>query len=205
MDDIPVVHNTVEYILSTYGVIKDVNPLVKSSLERSEDVAYWLKEKAENVVTATHLDEPLKKLDTAAANGVIQVEKTSSNVSSLQRNTSNTLKQTKMQLRHRIAETNKDMHARIKDSGFRIRKRTEDARYTLFEGIQTLLDYIEDRFESVMLKPSPEAEKYSTEPSMMMSMGRMVDITYRLNLGIIYFTAEKAKALVDPKAWVRIT
>ena len=82
VDDIPVIHNTMEYIQSTYGVMKDVNPLVKNSLERSEDIAFWLRQKTNDVVKATKLEEPLKKLDSAAASSVTQVEKTSNNVGS---------------------------------------------------------------------------------------------------------------------------
>ena len=77
---IPVIHNTMEYIYSTYGVMKDVNPLVKNSLEKSEDIAFWIRQKTNDVVKATHLEEPLKKLDSAAANSVTKVEQTSNDV-----------------------------------------------------------------------------------------------------------------------------
>ena len=69
-----------EYIYSTYGVMKDVNPLVKNSLEKSEDIAFWIRQKTNDVVKATHLEEPLKKLDSAAANSVTKVEQTSNDV-----------------------------------------------------------------------------------------------------------------------------
>ena len=75
-----VIHNTMEYIYSTYGVMKDVNPLVKNSLEKSEDIAFWIRQKTNDVVKATHLEEPLKKLDAAAANSVTKVEQTSNDV-----------------------------------------------------------------------------------------------------------------------------
>ena len=75
-----VIHNTMEYIYSTYGVMKDVNPLVKNSLEKSEDIAFWIRQKTNDVVKATHLEEPLKKLDSAAANSVTKVEQTSNDV-----------------------------------------------------------------------------------------------------------------------------
>ena len=80
VDDIAVVHNTVDYLLKTYGVIKDVNPTVKSGLQRSEDVAVWLKEKAGSVVAATKMEAPLKRLDSAAADGVVRIGETTTNV-----------------------------------------------------------------------------------------------------------------------------
>ena len=69
-----------EYLYSTYGVMKDVNPLVKNSLERSEDIAFWIRQKTNEVVKATKMEEPLKKLDSAAANSVDKVEKTGNDV-----------------------------------------------------------------------------------------------------------------------------
>merc|ERR1712029_75991 len=183
VDDIPVVHNTMEYIYSTYGVMKDVNPLVKDSLERSEDIAFWIRQKTNDVVKATKLEEPLKKLDSAAANSVTHVEKTSNNI------------------RQRINETNKDVTARIKSEKQKFDKKVDKAESAFFESIQTIMDHLEQRFEPVMLKPSPDAEKYSTEPNMSMTMARTLDITYRLNLGILHYSAAKAKEVTNADAW----
>merc|ERR1711962_81264 len=183
VDDIPVIHNTMEYIQSTYGVMKDVNPLVKNSLERSEDIAFWLRQKTNDVVKATKLEGPLKKLDSAAANSVDKVEKTGNDI------------------RQRINDTNKDVQARIKTERQKLEKKTAAAESAFFESIQTMMDHLEQRFEPVMLKPSPDAEKYSTEPSMSMTMARTVDMTYRLNLGILHYSAAKAKELTNADAW----
>ena len=81
LDDIPMVHNTVEYILSTYGVIKDVNPVVKTGLEYTESTAWWLTQTAGSIVKKTPLDKPLRTLDSAAASGVVKVENKTSEVS----------------------------------------------------------------------------------------------------------------------------
>jgi len=183
VDDIPVIHNTMEYIYSTYGVMKDVNPLVKNSLEKSEDIAFWIRQKTNDVVKATHLEEPLKKLDSAAANSVTKVEQTSNDI------------------RHRIESTNKDVQARLKSEKLRLQAKTSQAESAFFESLQTILDHLEQRFEPVMLKPSPDAEKWSTEPSMSMTLSRTVDMTYRLNLGILHYSAAKARELTDADAW----
>lgn len=66
----PLIQATMDYVYNTYGVLKDSNPLLKESLERSEDVAFWMKQKATDVVVATKLDQPLKQLDSAAANSI---------------------------------------------------------------------------------------------------------------------------------------
>lgn len=183
VDDIPIIHNVMEYVMSTYGVVKDANPLVKSSLESSENVAYWLKEKAEKVAEVTKLDGTIKQIDTAAANGVVK------------------LGQTRANIRHRIDKTQEDIQTRVRENAFHVRKQVENAQYAIFEGIQTLLDHVEERFEPVMLKPSPEAEKLSTQPVLSMTFGRMVDMTYRLNLGILQYSARRAREMVNPESW----
>jgi len=183
VDDIPVVHNTMEYLYSTYGVMKDVNPLVKNSLERSEDIAFWIRQKTNEVVKATKMEEPLKKLDSAAANSVDKVEKTGNDI------------------RQRINDTNKDVQARIKTERQKLEKKTAAAESAFFESIQTMMDHLEQRFEPVMLKPSPDVEKYSTEPSAQMTLARTIDMTYRLNLGILHYSAAKAKELTNADAW----
>ncbi len=50
-------------------------------MEFAENAAYWVEQKAENVATATNMDESLKRLDSAALNGVVKVEDTHNNVS----------------------------------------------------------------------------------------------------------------------------
>jgi len=189
VNDVPVVHNTMEYILSTYGVIKDVNPLVKTSLERSEDVAFWIREKAGDVVTATKMDEQLKRLDSAAAQGMTSVEQTGSNI------------------RQKLNETSKDVKERmertqekLKDEGLKMQKRTSDASATFFGGVQTIVDNVEERCKPVMAKKEEGGKEEDKEPSMTKTVGRTVDVAYRLNLGIIQYSTETAKKVVDPEA-----
>ena len=64
------------------------------------------------------------------------------------------------------------------------------------------MDNLEERLEPVMLKPSPDVEKFSAEPSLAMTLGRTVDMTYRLNLGILQYSAARARAIVNPENWV---
>jgi len=100
-------------------------------------------------------------------------------------------------------DTNKDVKAKIttiKDEGLKIQKQTTNASSAVLEGVQTIMDNLEERFKPVMLKPSPDAEKYSTEPSISMTLGRTFDVVYRLNLGVIQYTTETARNVVDPQA-----
>lgn len=50
-------------------------------MEFGENTAYWIGEKAEYVVSAMKMEESLKKLDSAALNGVLKIEDTHNNVS----------------------------------------------------------------------------------------------------------------------------
>ena len=54
---------------------QDSNPFLKQNLQRTEDLAFWLKQKTDDFVTSTNLKEPLKRLDSAAANGLDNLEK----------------------------------------------------------------------------------------------------------------------------------
>ena len=55
--------------------LQDANPVLKASLQRSEDTAYWLRQKTDDLMEATNLKEPLKRLDAAAAQSIVNVEK----------------------------------------------------------------------------------------------------------------------------------
>ena len=50
-------------------------------MEYGENVAYWMEQKVEYVATFTKIDVRLKKLDSAAVNGVAKIEDTHNNVS----------------------------------------------------------------------------------------------------------------------------
>ena len=56
---------------------------MKGRLEFGEKTASWAEEKAEYLITVTKLDKPLKRIDNAALNGVVQLENTQNQVSSL--------------------------------------------------------------------------------------------------------------------------
>ena len=79
-NEIPAVHDTYEYLVSAYTLIKDSNPLVKESLQRSEDLAFWMRDKTEQVLSATRLDQPLKAMDANAARTLEEVENIRSKV-----------------------------------------------------------------------------------------------------------------------------
>jgi len=172
VDDIPMVHNTIDFLLSTYGVIKDVNPTLKSSLEKSEDVAYWLSQKAGDAVVATKLDAPLKRLDSAAAGGIDHVEK-------------------------KISETNDSVQAKIKEGikggEAKIYQGAGMAREAMFDGVQKMLDFVEDKCEPIIVKSDEAAKETAVEHSVYNTAARTFDLTYRLNLGILKASAMKAK------------
>ena len=81
VENIPVVHNIWVTVLTSYSLIKGQHPILKETLERGEDAAYWMEQKAENIATFTKLNEPLKKIDSAAFNSVVKIEDTQANVS----------------------------------------------------------------------------------------------------------------------------
>ena len=62
---------------------------MKEGLELGEKTATWAEEKAAYLVTVTNLDQPLKKIDHAALNGVVQLENTQNQVSLIDKTSSN--------------------------------------------------------------------------------------------------------------------
>ena len=63
--------------------------MLKGGLELGEKTATWAEEKAAYLVTVTNLDQPLKKIDHAALNGVVQLENTQNQVSLIDKTLSN--------------------------------------------------------------------------------------------------------------------
>ena len=55
--------------------MQDSNPLLKESLQRGEDAAFWMKEKTREIIEATNLDRPLMQMDSLAAQTLEDVEK----------------------------------------------------------------------------------------------------------------------------------
>lgn len=55
-----------------------------------------------------------------------------------------------------------------------------------------------------MLPPTKEALKYSEDAtSLGLALKRVLDITYRANVGTVRYSIEVARRGVDPGAWVR--
>ena len=54
---------------------QDSNPLLKESLQRGEDAAFWMSQKTREIIEATNLDRPLKQMDSMAAKTLEDVEK----------------------------------------------------------------------------------------------------------------------------------
>jgi hypothetical protein len=55
--------------------LQDSNPFLKENLQRTEDAAFWLRQKTDDLVTLTNLKGPLKRLDSAAAQSLDSLEK----------------------------------------------------------------------------------------------------------------------------------
>lgn len=60
--------------------MQDSNPLLKESLQRGEDAAFWMRQKTREVMEATNLDRPLKQMDSLAAKTLDQMEQTTKKV-----------------------------------------------------------------------------------------------------------------------------
>jgi hypothetical protein len=50
-----------------------------------------------------------------------------------------------------------------------------------------------------------ETAKFSEEPSFKMTLGRMLDMTYRFNVGFATLSINRMKEMGDPEAWVNYT
>jgi len=184
VDEIPMVHDTIEYLLSTYSLIKDSNPLLKESLQRGEDAAFWMSQKTREIIEATNLDRPLKQMDSMAARTIEDMEK----------------KTKKMKENWEL--NNKAMSEKVKRLSRELNDKSESIQYTVFEAMQTIMDYIEESFEKLMLPPTPESAKFAEDPSFWMTMSRIFDMTYRFYAGIITLAINRLKELSDPSAWV---
>ena len=56
-------------------MLQDSNPLLKESLQRGEDAAFWMSQKTREIIEATNLDRPLKQMDSMAARTIEDMEK----------------------------------------------------------------------------------------------------------------------------------
>lgn len=186
VDEIPMVHDTIEYLLSTYSLIKDSNPLLKESLQRGEDAAFWMSQKTREIIEATNLDQPLKQMDSMAAKTLEDVEK-----------------RTK-KLRDDWEKNNKALSDKMRRMSKDLNEKSESVQYTVFEAMQTIMDYIEESFENVMLPCTPESAKFAEDPSFKMTMSRIVDMTYRFYAGLLTLSINRLRELSDTKYWATV-
>ena len=104
-------------------------------------------------------------------------------------------------MREQFDENNRLWQNRVKSISIGLQKQTEGVQYTIFESMQTIMDYIEETFEKIMIPPTPESEKFSEEPSFKMTLRRIVDMTYRFNIGMMNLSMKQMKVLSDPEMW----
>jgi len=180
VDTIPLVHNMWLSLVTRYSLIKDKHPVLKEGLELGEKTATWAEEKAAYLVTVTNLDQPLKKIDHAALNGVVQLE-----------NTQN-------QVRNRFQSANKAVQTRIETTTKTVNQGTEWVRSFVFAPAHNAMDFVENKMDSVMLKP---ASVTSNEPGLVNTASRLFDVTYRVNAGVINTVGQKVQDITDKKNW----
>ena len=106
-----------------------------------------------------------------------------------------------LQFREQWEDNNRLWQSRVKSISIGLQKQTEGVQYTVFESMQTIMDYIEETFEKIMIPPTPESEKFSEEPSFKMTLRRIVDMTYRFNVGMMNLSMKQAKAMSNPEMW----
>lgn len=183
IDEIPVFHSIWIGLLARYSLIKGKHPIVKGTMEYGENVAYWMEQKVEYVATVTKIDVRLKKLDSAAVNGVAKIEDTHNNV------------------RNRFRSANKAVRTRIENTTDKMTNGRELVRSSVFAPTHTILDFVENKFEAIMAKTTSEKSKISNEPGFVNTVSRLLDVTYRFNLGVLSFAGQKAKEVTDKKNW----
>ena len=142
--------------------------MLKEGLELGEKTATWAEEKAAYLVTVTNLDQPLKKIDHAALNGVVQLENTQNQVSLIDK-TLRSLKSIVIsfqtlflveyricsnQVRTRFQSANKAVQTRIETTTKTVSQGTEWVRSFVFTPAHNAMDFVENKMESVMLKPT---------------------------------------------------
>lgn len=193
VDEIPAFHNIWLGLLARYSLIKDKHPVVKGTMEYGENVAYWMEQQAEYVATSTKMDEQLKKLDSAALNGVVKIEDTHNNVR-------NRFHSANKVVRTRIEDTKDNVTKIIENNREKVNKGREWVRSSVFAPAHSILDFVENKFEAIMPKTTSES-KISKEPGFVNTVSRLFDVTYRFNLGVLNFAGQKAKEVTDKKNW----
>jgi len=179
VDEISVFHNVWIALLARYSLIKEKHPIIKVTMEFGENTAYWIQQKVEYVVTTTKMDGKLKKLDSAALSGVVKLEDTHNNV------------------RNRFLNANMIARSRIEDATEKVNRGREWVRSWIFIPAHTVFDFVEKKFEAVMLKKSSEKSELSNEPGFANTVSRLIDVTYRFNLGVVSVAGQKAKEVTE--------
>ena len=190
VENIPIIHNVWNTSLAMYSRIKEKHPKLKDTLERGEDAAYWVEQKAENLATFTKLNEPLKKIDSVAYNSVVKLE------------------DTQKSLRKRFQSVNNHVQTQIQYTTAQIPDRTKAIRSYIFASIHTLVDYVGKTFEPIMPKDPPQeensppqGENSSTDPGVINTIGRLAGVTGMFIVGVLAFAVGMAGYLTDGKNW----
>ena len=83
-----------------------------------------------------------------------------------------------------------------------IRNKREHLRTSMVESVQTGLDHVEKYLDKVMLPAEGDAAKYSDDTTVIVTVKRVADMTYRLNFGIVKYSVDLVKSATDD--WVVI-
>ena len=78
-------HFTFEKNFLLFFFLQDSNPLLKESLQRGEDAAFWMSQKTREMIDVANLEQPLKQMDFIAAKTIEDMEKRTKMVILIQR------------------------------------------------------------------------------------------------------------------------
>ena len=67
-------HFTFEKNSLLFFFLQDSNPLLKESLQRGEDAAFWMSQKTREMIDVANLEQPLKQMDFIAAKTIEDME-----------------------------------------------------------------------------------------------------------------------------------
>ena len=128
------------------------------------------------------------------------------------------------------------MQTKIESTTKTVSQGTEWVRSYVFTPAHNAMDFVENKMESVMLKPSSgmfrniffsvRSPQYiikvqtimvtsiilflfskksatSNEPGLVNTASRLIDVTYRVNAGVINTVGQKVQDVTDKKNWVR--
>ena len=78
-------HFTFEKNFLLFFFLQDSNPLLKESLQRGEDAAFWMSQKTREMIDVANLEQPLKQMDFIAAKTIEDMENKTKMVILIQR------------------------------------------------------------------------------------------------------------------------